>query len=93
LKRLVTDEAWPVRAQAVRSLGMIADAGTLPLVTAALGDPEWWVRLRAALALMRFGAAGRNALLAAETGSRAVASAVAKMVLGLPAQALAEFGT
>lgn len=93
LRRLVTDEAWAVRAQAVRSLGMIADAGTLPLLTVALDDPEWWVRLRAALALMRLGTAGRNALLAAETGSHPVASAVAKMVLGLPAQALAEFAT
>jgi hypothetical protein len=91
LQRLVIDDAWAVRAQAVRALGMIADAGTLPLLTAALDDPEWWVRLRAALALMRFGAPGRNTLLAAETGSHPVASAVAKMVLGLPAQALAEF--
>ena len=93
LKQLATDDAWAVRAQAVRSLGMIADAGTLPLLTAALDDNEWWVRLRAALALMRFGTAGRNALLAAETGAHPVASAVAKMVLGLPAQALAEFAT
>lgn len=91
LKRLVTDDAWAVRAQAVRSLGMIADFGTVPLLTAALDDPEWWVRLRAALALMRFGSVGRSTLLAAETGSHPVASAVAKMVLGLPAQALAEF--
>lgn len=91
LKRLVTDEAWAVRAQAARSLGMIADAGTLPAVKTALQDDEWWVRLRAALALMRFGSAGRNALLEAETGAHPLASAVARMVLGLPAQALAEF--
>ncbi|MGH7522462.1 MAG: HEAT repeat domain-containing protein [Gemmatimonadales bacterium] len=91
LKRLVTDDAWIVRAQAVRSLGMITDAGTLPLVKAALQDSVWWVRLRAALALMRFSGAGRNALLEAEIGANPFASAVAKMVLGLPAQALAEF--
>lgn len=93
LKRLVTDDAWAVRAQAVRSLGMIADAGTLPVVKTALDDSEWWVRLRAALALMRFGGAGRNALLEVETGPQPVASATARMVLGLPAQALAEFAT
>jgi HEAT repeat protein len=91
LKRLVTDEAWEVRAQAARSLGMIADAGTLPAVKSALQDEVWWVRLRAALALMRFGAGGRNALLEAETGAQPVASAVAKLVLGLPPQALSEF--
>lgn len=91
LRRLITDPAWAVRAQAVRSLGMIADAGTLPHVKAALDDVEWWVRLRAALALMRFGTTGRTALLEAETGPVPAASAVARLVLGLPSQALAEF--
>lgn len=91
LTRLVADAAWPVRAQATRSLGMIGDVTTLPLIRAALRDPEWWVRLRAALALMRFAAAGRNALLEAEVGPDAGARAVAKLVLGLPAQSLAEF--
>jgi HEAT repeat protein len=91
LKRLVADDAWAVRAQAVRSLGMIADVSTLPLVKTALQDAVWWVRLRAALALMRFASGGRNALLDAEVGANPFASAVAKLVLGLPAQALAEF--
>ncbi len=91
LKQLVADDAWAVRAQAVRSLGMIADVSTLPLVKTALQDNVWWVRLRAALALMRFASAGRNALLDAEVSANPFASAVAKLVLGLPAQALAEF--
>lgn len=93
LKRLAADDAWPVRAQAVRSLGMISDVSTLPLVKAALQDSVWWVRLRAALALMRFAAPGRNALLEAEVGADPSARAMAQMVLGLPAQALAEFAT
>lgn len=91
LKTLIADASWQVRAQAARSLGMIADATTLPLVKAALRDPEWWVRLRAALALMRFAAAGRKVLLEAEVGGDVEARATAKLVLGLPAQALAEF--
>ena len=91
LERLVGDGAWEVRAQAVRSLGMITDATTLPLVKAALQDSVWWVRLRAALALMRFAGPGRNALLEAEVGANPFASATARMVLGLPPQALAEF--
>ncbi len=70
---------------------MIADATTLPLVRGLVRDPVWWVRLRAALALMRFGGAGRNALLEIEVGGNAEARDVAKMILGLPAQALAEF--
>jgi len=93
LTRLVADSAWATRAQAARSLGMIADVTTLPLVRAALRDPVWWVRLRAALALIRFAAAGRKALLDAEVGADADARAMATLILGLPAQALAEFGT
>jgi hypothetical protein len=42
---------------------------------------------------MRFAAAGRNALLEAELGANPFASATAKLVLGLPPQALAEFAT
>ena len=91
LKRLAADDAWAVRAQAVRSLGMITDASTLPLLKAAMRDDVWWVRLRAALALMRFATSGRNALLEAEVGGDPSARAMAQMVLGLPAQALAEF--
>ena len=70
---------------------MIADVSTLPLLQAALRDDVRWVRLRSALALMRFAAQGRNALLEAEVGGDPFARAMAQMVLGLPAQALAEF--
>jgi HEAT repeat protein len=88
---LVHDEAWPVRAQAARSLGMIADLKTLPAVREALRDLEWWVRLRGGLALMRFGAPGRNVLLEAEVGAHPEARAMAGLILGLSSQALAEY--
>ena len=39
----------------------------------------------------RIGTAGRNALLEIEVGADAQARDVAKLILGLPAQALAEF--
>jgi HEAT repeat protein len=88
---LVQDEAWPIRAQATRSLGMIADPATLPLVRDALRDVEWWVRRRAGLALTRFGGAGRNVLLEAEVSAHAEARDMARLVLGLSPQALAEY--
>lgn len=91
LTGLVRDTAWPVRAQAVRSFGMIADPATLPLVRAALYDADWWVRQRAGLALMRFGTAGRNLLLEAEVGGSPAARDMARLVLGLSTQALAEY--
>jgi len=91
LSYLVQDEAWPVRAQAVRSLGMIGDPNTLPLVREALRDAEWWVRLRAGLALTRMGTTGRNGLLEAEVGADPDARDMARLILGLSPQALAEF--
>jgi hypothetical protein len=91
LRQAADDAAWPVRAQALRSLGMIADPATLPLVREALRDPEWWVRLRAGLALTRFGGAGRNALLEAEVAGDAGGRDMARLVLGLTPQALAEY--
>jgi len=91
LRLLAQDPSWPVRAHAVRSLGMIADPGTLPLVRDALRDGDWWVRLRAGLALTRFGAAGRNVLLAGEVGAHEPSRDMARLVLGLSPQALAEY--
>jgi hypothetical protein len=91
LSTLVGDGAWPVRAHAARSLGMIADPVSVTLVRTALRDAEWWVRLRAALALTRFGAAGRKALLDAEIGGHMEARDIARLVLGLSSQALAEY--
>jgi len=91
LTRLVEDAPWPVRAQAARSLGMLADPATLPLLRAALRDENWWVRMRTGLALTRFGPSGRNALLEAEVGADPSARDMARLVLGLSAQALAEF--
>jgi hypothetical protein len=88
---LVHDEAWPVRAQAARSLGMIADPKTLPALREALRDAEWWVRLRAGLALMRFGAPGRNILLEADVGAHPDGRDMAGLILGLSPQALAEY--
>lgn len=91
LQRLAADAAWPPRAQAARSLGKLADAASLKLLRGALADAEWWVRLRGALALHRLGAPGRNALLEAEVGASPEARDMARLVLGLSPQALAEF--
>lgn len=91
LSALATDATWEVRAQATRSLGRIADPTSLDPLKARLVDAEWWVRLRAALALTRLGASGRDVLLAAEIGPQADARYVARLVLGLTPQALAEF--
>lgn len=88
---LATDSAWEVRAQATRSLGRIADPTTLKTLMTRLVDTVWWVRLRAALALTRLGSPGRDALLVAEIGPHADARYVARLILGLSSQALAEF--
>ena len=67
------------------------DPSSLTILRERLRDAEWWVRLRAALGLTRFGGGGRDALLAAETGGNADARYVSRLILGLSPQALAEF--
>lgn len=91
LSQLARDAEWTIRAQAVRSLGRVGDPGSLALLRLALGDSEWWVRQRAALALQRLGGPGRNALLDAEIGANPLARDMARLVLGLSPQAIAEF--
>jgi HEAT repeat protein len=91
LLALATDTVWEVRAQSVRSLGRIAEPATLPDLVPRLADAVWWVRLRAALAIMRLGDPGRDALLKAEIGAQPDARFVARLILGLTPQALAEF--
>lgn len=45
-------EAWFVRANAIRVLGRIGDATDRPLLLDKLSDGHWWVRYRAARALL-----------------------------------------
>lgn len=90
LRRLAKDKEWQARAQAIHALGKL-QAPVAALLREALRDPAWWVRLRAALALARAGPEGRNALLAAEIGADVFARDMARMVLGLSPEALAEY--
>lgn len=42
---------WRVRLQAAKSMGRIGQIGDVGALAALLGDPQWWVRYRAAQAL------------------------------------------
>ena len=90
LSDLATDRAWQVRALAIQSLARL-QAAAVPIFHQGLRDASWWVRLRAALALIASGPDGRNALLSAEVGADAFARDMARLVLGLPEAALAEY--
>lgn len=90
LSELAADRAWQVRALAIQSLARL-QAATVPIFHQGLRDGSWWVRLRAALALIAGGPEGRNALLSAEVGADAFARDMARLVLGLPEAALAEY--
>lgn len=43
---------WRIRLQAVRALGELGDRSDVARLRASLSDPEWWVRYRAAGALL-----------------------------------------
>ena len=72
-------------------MGILGDPVSLDSVKVALRDAEWWVRLRAGLALTRFGGPGRNALLDADIGPYPNARQMAHLILGFSADALTEF--
>lgn len=54
--------AMAARAAAVGAAGKIGLLETAPTLRALLDDPEWWVRFRAAEALIEFGEPGRALL-------------------------------
>lgn len=80
-------EAWPVRTQAAAALGRIGGAGERPTLVRMLSDPEWWVRYRAAQALLsgRFGAREEIAALAPGLGDRFARDILAHVLAETPA--------
>jgi len=58
LIHLAEDEAWEVKAQALRSLGFLKDRKTLPVLAESLFSPHWHVRYNAGYGLAAFGLAG-----------------------------------
>lgn len=56
------DPRWQVRAVAVKILGDIGDESVISPLTVSLKDPEWWVRINSANALMLLGKPGISAL-------------------------------
>lgn len=52
VRSLATHPDWRVRVQVARSLGRLGNASDVPRLTALLKDPQWWVRYRAAQALV-----------------------------------------
>ena len=52
LRKHARHENWAVRLAADRALGRVASQDDLPVLTAALADPVWWVRQRAADAIV-----------------------------------------
>jgi HEAT repeat protein len=52
VRELCAHADWQVRSYAALALGRLADLAERPRLTAMLGDREWWVRYRAAQALL-----------------------------------------
>lgn len=52
VRPFLSSEAVGVRVQATRALGAMARLEDAPVLVAALDDPQWWVRYRAAEGLV-----------------------------------------
>lgn len=83
LQEAARDEAWQVRTQAARGLGKAGGPGAVDVLGDLLGDPSWWVRLRAGLALRELGEDGRSVLARAREGSDEFARDMATYVIRL----------
>lgn len=53
VRRLLAHPRWHIRVQAARALGRIGDRGDEQRLAEMLEDEQWWVRYRAAQALVR----------------------------------------
>jgi len=51
VRTLLGHEDWQGRVQAARALGRVGERSDAARLTRLLGDPQWWVRYRAAQAL------------------------------------------
>lgn len=69
---------WRVRMHAAKTLGRIAQAGDVPVLTALLSDREWWVRYRTAqtLAALPFVRAGQLKAIGEQAADRFAADIV-----------------
>ena len=63
VRLLATHEQWIVRAHAASALGRLGAEEDCPQLAAMLGDREWWVRYRAAMALAQLPFMPRQDLL------------------------------
>lgn len=59
VRALLAHEDWQVRVQAARALGRVGERGDAERLVQLLGDREWWVRYRAAEALLELPALSR----------------------------------
>ncbi|MBI5108905.1 MAG: HEAT repeat domain-containing protein [Rhodocyclales bacterium] len=69
VRRLAGHAAWPVRAQAATTLARVGKEDDLALLQTLLADREWWVRYRAAAAMLRMPGVTREWLGALAAGA------------------------
>ena len=72
VRRAAHHGRWSVRVQAAAALGRAGEPADRDLLVELLGDPEWWVRYRAAhaLAARPYGSADELVALAVHLGDR-----------------------
>jgi HEAT repeat protein len=64
VRALLAHEDWQVRISAVKALGRIGERSDVERLAALLGDPEWWVRYRAAQSLVGLPTLSRQEVVA-----------------------------
>lgn len=81
VRAYLASEAMTTRAAAAQAAGRIGMVDAADQLAALLDDPEWWVRFRAAEALVAIGAPGVARLRAAAAGEAVLAAEAAGAML------------
>jgi HEAT repeat protein len=87
VRALLAHDDWQVRVQAARALGRVGERDDAERLVQLLGDREWWVRYRAAEALLELPALSRADLEALR------ASLTDRFAADMLSQAMAESAT
>lgn len=84
LSQMLCEKNGKIRAEAAQGLGKILALSSIPDLSIALQDSEWFVRLQAATALKSMGKEGRAALYRQDPQQNLDAYEIAQYILAIP---------
>ena len=83
VEKVMNDERWEIKAQLVKSLGVIRDERVIPLLEKGLDDRNWFVRYNSAVSIASFGERGLELLKSFSEQNLGFKSDISRYILDL----------